>query len=138
MIIFNIESKGNLNDKINLINQKLLPFKSRKSSILLQMFEDIKKLLNCFNDKAHSIKKDENIYKEIILYLAKYSKNDLYKDMIDFLNKINVEDEFNKFVIIKNEKYKSIKNEYLKKENMIINEIKVKIKNNQLVEIINA
>ena len=102
------------------------------------MFKDIKELLNCFNDKAHSIKKDENIYKEIILYLAKYSKNDLYKDMIDFLNKINVEDEFNKFVIIKNEKYKSIKNEYLKKENMIINEIKVKIKNNQLVEIINA
>lgn len=58
--------------------------------------------------------------------------------MIDFLKKINVEDEFNKFVIIKNEKYKSIKNEYLMKENMIINEIKAKIKNNQLVEIINA
>jgi len=58
--------------------------------------------------------------------------------MIDFLKKINVEDEFNNFVIIKNEKYKSIKNEYLKKENMIINEIKAKIKNNQFVEIINT
>ena len=56
--------------------------------------------------------------------------------MIDFLKKINVEDEFNNFVIIKNEKYKSIKNEYLMKENMIINEIKAKIKNNQFVEII--
>jgi len=58
MIIFNIESKGNLNDKINLINQKLLTFKSRKSFILLQMFKDIKELLNCFNDKAHLIEKD--------------------------------------------------------------------------------
>lgn len=102
------------------------------------MFKDIKELLNCFNDKAHLIEKDENIYKEIILYLTKYSKTDLYKDMIDFLKKINIEDEFNKFVIIKNEKYKSIKNEYLIKENMIINEIKAKIKNNQFVEIINT
>lgn len=91
-----------------------------------------------FNDKAHLIEKDENIYKEIILYLTKYSKTDLYKDMIDFLKKINIEDEFNKFVIIKNEKYKSIKNEYLMKENMITNETKAKIKNNQFVEIINT
>ena len=84
MIIFNIESKGNLNDKINLINQKLLPFKSRKSSILLQMFEDIKKLLNCFNDKAHSIKKEE-IKDELIVETKEEMKEEQKEEQKDEL-----------------------------------------------------
>ena len=72
----------------------------------------------------------------MILYLGKYSKTNIYENIYEFLKKINVENEFNKFVIIKNEKIKTAKCEYLKNEFMLIQQIKENINHEQFIKIL--
>ena len=136
MIFFNMEGGGGLIEKTNQINQKLSNFKTRNSRIFSQFFCDIKALLNYFNDKAHQINDTTNIYQELCVYLQKYTQNQIYSNIQNFIKKIGVEEEFNEFVLIRNNKIKTSKKEYLTKENAITKKINDKINREEFNKIL--
>ena len=98
--------------------------------------DDIKILLDNFSAKAHLINKNDNIYKDLIMYLGKFSENNIFSIYQDLLKKNNIEDEFNKLVIIRNGKIKTPKDEYLKNENEIIKKINENIKRDEFFKIL--
>ena len=137
VIILGLDCKGNLVDKINQINKKI-SVNSINQNIFPAFFNDIKALLDIVNKKAHDINEKENIYKNLIINLGKYNHTNNYEKLNVLLEKIKVEDEFNKLVILKNEKFKTTRASYIIEEKKIIQMISDKIKSDDFLKILGS
>ena len=74
----------------------------------------------------------------MIINLGKYNHTNNYEKLNVLLEKIKVEDEFNKLVILKNEKFKTTRASYIIEEKKIIQMISDKIKSDDFLKILGS
>ena len=86
--------------------------------------DDTLEIINFSNEEAHSIKNTENIFNELVLNLSNFTGKIMYLDLIEIFKKLKVNDEFNEFVILRNNKIKMRYIDYKNEENAIFNKIK--------------
>ena len=70
------------------------------------------KILDHANDTAHFINFDESLLQQLILNLSKFSGNKEYLNLIDVLKSLNIENELQRLIVNRIEKYKKSKEEF--------------------------
>ena len=133
LIIFGITENGSFEEKCKTIIKYIRNYNNQNAFKIAKLFADISNLISQTNIKAHNIEINENIYEEIIKNLSKYTGNTQYLDLLNLIKKLDLENDFDKLVFIRNEKInkkKVEKKEYESKEAEII----LKIKNNPKIK----
>ena len=106
--MFNLDEKGNLEYKVNIITNFLLDKENTKKIVINQSICDIHKLIKESNYKAHFIDFSKDLIKQILNILNEFNlkkgiKQPLpyqvyYKDVFDIINYFDINENFKKLV----------------------------------------
>ena len=129
IFIMNLDVHGNLETKISSISNALKNLQNKNVEKIRQLLNDTSDLLTHVNNKAHFINFKEDIIKQLILNLSKFSGNKEYLSIIDILKKLKIENELEKLVKNRVEKFKKSKEDFIKNQQLI----KESIQENNLI-----
>ena len=119
IFIMNLDVQGNLKTKIKSITNVLNNCQNKNVNKIIQLLNDSSNLLTQVNNKAHYINVKEGMIKQLIFNLSRFSGNKEYIDLIDILNKMNVEDELVKLVKNRSDKFIKSKEDFIKNQETI-------------------
>ena len=131
--MFNLDEKGNLEYKVNIITNFLLDKENTKKIVINQSICDIHKLIKESNYKAHFIDFSKDLIKQILNILNEFNlkkgiKQPLpyqvyYKDVFDIINYFDINENFKKLVELRTKKFEMKLPNFLEEEEKIINDI---------------
>ena len=133
--IFQLDDKGNLITKIEIIKNYMNGIKNINGRKIMLLIDDINMLLNDANYDAHFIDFNLNLTKQIINSIAQYTDDIGYKEIIGIFQKFNVESEFKELVKIRTNKFKIRPEDFKREENRIINNIKNRPSNKDVIKL---
>jgi len=129
IFIFNLNENVTLKQKVKSINYFLSECEKEKANKIKSLINDILDIINNGNFKAHYIEVKTNLFEELkdIIYYFKFNN---HNEIFDIIANFKIEEDFKKYVFIKNSRFKISKNEYEIKEANIIS----KIRNNPFIK----
>ena len=129
IFIMNLDVHGNIEAKIASISKVIQNLNNKNVEKIKKLLKDTSDLITHANNKAYYIKFDEDIIKQLIFNLSKFSGNKEYLSLIDILKNMKIENELELLVKNRFEKFTKSKEDFIK------NQIKIKeaIQNNHLI-----
>ena len=129
IFVMDLKIQGNIDTKIKSIMNYIKNSKCKNAEKINLLLADSSKILDHANDKAHFINFDESLLQQLILNLSKFSRNKGYLNLIDVLKSLNIENELQRLIVNRIEKYKKSKEDF--KNNLML--IKESIQKNPLI-----
>lgn len=129
VFIMDLDMYGNLETKIASIINAIKSLKNKNVEKIKLLLNDTSDLLTFANNKAHYINFNEDIIGQLICNLSKFSGNKEYLGLIDILKNMNIENELEKLVKNRVEKFTKSKEDFIKNQKII----KDTIQNNPLI-----
>ena len=112
IFVMDLKIQGNIDTKIKSIMNYIKNSKCKNAEKINLLLADSSKILDHANDKAHFINFDESLLQQLILNLSKFSGNKGYLNLIDVLKSLNIENELQRLIVNRIEKYKKSKEEF--------------------------
>ena len=129
IIIMDLKPYGKTEDKIQTIINAIKNSNKNNTEKIKALLKDSNDILSHSNDKAHFINLNEDIIKQLLFNLSKFSGNKEYLSLIDTFKSLKIEDALKKLVENRLEKYKKSKESFINEQNII----KKSIEENPLV-----
>ena len=129
IMIMDLEPYGKIEDKIEIIINAIKNSKKNNTEKIMALLKDSNDILSHSNNKAHFINLNEDLIKQLLFNLSKFSGNKEYLSLIDTLKSLKIEDDLKKLVENRLEKYKKSKEKFFNEQNLI----KKSIQENPLV-----
>ena len=121
---FQLKEKSSLIHKKKIIERHLLKNKDIYSEKINQLLEDLLELIENYDYDEFNIDfKKKNIIEQIIKNIGEYKGNDNYQEIIEIMNKFEIDDLLKKLIELREDKFKD---KFKEEELNIINEIKEK------------
>ena len=98
----------------------MLKYNNDNSRQIILLFSDISDIISTTNIKAHKIEIKGKIFEELIKNVSKHCGNTEYLDMVGLFGVLDLEEEFDKLAIIRNDKINFKKTDYLAQEKELI------------------
>ena len=112
IFVMDLKIQGNIDTKIKSTMNYTKNSKCKNAEKINLLLADSSKILDHANDKAHFINFDESLLQQLILNLSKFSGNKEYLNLIDVLKSLNIENELQRLIVNRIEKYKKSKEEF--------------------------
>ena len=129
IIIMDLKPYGKTEDKIQTIINAIKNSNKNNTEKIKALLKDSNDILSHSNDKAHFINLNEDIIKQLLFNLSKFSGNKEYLSLIDTFKSLKIEDALKKLVENRLGKYKKSKESFINEQNII----KKSIEENPLV-----
>lgn len=129
IIIMDLKPYGKTEDKIKIIINAIKNSKKNNTEKIKALLKDSNDILSHSNNKAHFINLNEDLIKQLLFNLSKFSGNKEYLSLIETLKSLKIEDALKKLVENRLEKYKKSKESFFNEQNII----KKSIQENPLV-----
>ena len=129
IMIMDLEPSGKIEDKIEVIINAIKNTKKNNTEKIKALLKDSNDILFHSNNKAHFINLNEDLIKQLLFNLSKFSGNKEYLSLIETLKSLKIEDALKKLVENRLEKYKKSKESFFNEQNII----KKSIQENPLV-----
>ena len=129
IMIMDLHPHGKIEDKIEIIINAIKNSKKNNTEKIKALLKDSNDILSRSNNKAHFINLDEDIIKQLLFNLSKFSGNKEYISLIDTFKSLKIEDALKKLVENRLNKYKKTKESFFNEQNLI----KKSIQDNPLV-----
>ena len=129
IMIMDLHPHGKIEDKIEIIINAIKNSKKNNTEKIKALLKDSNDILSRSNNKAHFINLNEDIIKQLLFNLSKFSGNKEYISLINTLKSLKIEDALKKLVENRLNKYKKSKESFFNEQNLI----KKSIQDNPLV-----
>ena len=121
---FQLKEKSSLKHKKKIIERHLLKNKDIYSEKINQLLEDLLELIENYDYDEFNIDfKKKNIIEQIIKNIGEYKGNDNYQEIIEIMNKFEIDDLLKKLIELREDKFKD---KFKEEELNIIKKIKEK------------
>ena len=131
--MFNLDEKGNLEYKVNIITNFLLDKENIKKIAINKSVCDMYNLIKTSNFKAHFIDFSKDLIKQILNILNDYNiKNgqkqplpyqEYYKDVFDIIDYFDISENYKKLVQLRTKKFEMKYKDFIEEEEKIIEDI---------------
>ena len=119
IMLMNLKPYGNIEEKISIISNSIKYSKNKNAEKIRALLSDSKDILFQSNKKAHFINFDEDLIKQLLFNLSKFSGNKEYLSLIDTLKGLKIENALQKLIENRLEKYQKSKEDFIKNQNLI-------------------
>jgi hypothetical protein len=119
IMLMNLKPYGNIEEKISIISNSIKYSKNKNADKIKALLSDSKDILFQSNKKAHFINFDEDLIKQILFNLSKFSGNKEYLSLIDTLKGLKIENALQKLIENRLEKYQKSKEDFINNQNLI-------------------
>ena len=119
IMIMNLKPYGNIEEKIEAITNVIKNSKKNNAEKIKALLKDTSDVLLRSNQKAHFINLNEDLIKQIIFNLSKFSGNKDYLTLIDTLKSLKIEKELKKLVENRLDKFSKSKDDFINNQNSI-------------------
>ena len=116
IFIMDLEVYGNIETKIQSIKDAIKKANKKNADKMFKLLEDCDNLISYTNDKAHYIDLNQDMIKQLIYNLSKFSGNKEYLDLINIIQDLNIKTDFEKLVKNRMEKYKKSKEDFIQNQ----------------------
>ena len=119
IMLMNLKPYGNIEEKISIISNSIKYSKNKNAEKIRALLSDSKDILFQSNKKAHFINFDEDLIKQLLFNLSKFSGNKEYLSLIDTLKGLKIENALQKLIENRLEKYQKSKEDFINNQNLI-------------------
>ena len=119
IMLMNLKPYGNIEEKISIISNSIKYSKNKNAEKIRALLSDSKDILFQSNKKAHFINLDEDLIKQLLFNLSKFSGNKEYLSLIDTLKGLKIENALQKLIENRLEKYQKSKEDFINNQNLI-------------------
>lgn len=119
IMLMNLKPYGNIEEKISIISNSIKYSKNKNAEKIKALLTDSKNILFQSNKKAHFINFDEDLIKQLLFNLSKFSGNKEYLSLIDTLKGLKIENALQKLIENRLEKYQKSKEDFINNQNLI-------------------
>ena len=119
IMLMNLKPYGNIEEKISIISNSIKYSKNKNAEKIRALLSDSKDILFKSNKKAHFINFDEDLIKQLLFNLSKFSGNKEYLSLIDTLKGLKIENALQKLIENRLEKYQKSKEDFINNQNLI-------------------
>jgi hypothetical protein len=119
IMLMDLKPYGNIEEKISIISNAIKYSKNKNADKIKALLSDSKDILFQSNKKAHFINFDEDIIKQLLFNLSKFSGNKEYLSLIDTLKGLKIENALQKLIENRLEKYQKSKEDFINNQNLI-------------------
>lgn len=119
IMLMNLKPYGNIEEKISIISNSIKYSKNKNAEKIKALLTDSKNILFKSNKKAHFINFDEDLIKQLLFNLSKFSGNKEYLSLIDTLKGLKIENALQKLIENRLEKYQKSKEDFINNQNLI-------------------
>ena len=119
IMLMNLKPYGNIEEKISIISNAIKYSTNKNADKIKALLSDSKDILFQSNKKAHFINFDEDLIKQLLFNLSKFSGNKEYLSLIDTLKGLKIENALQKLIENRLEKYQKSKEDFINNQNLI-------------------
>ena len=119
IMLMNLKPYGNIEEKISIISNSIKYSKNKNAEKIRALLSDSKDIIFQSNKKAHFINFDEDLIKQLLFNLSKFSGNKEYLSLIDTLKGLKIENALQKLIENRLEKYQKSKEDFINNQNLI-------------------
>ena len=118
-MIMGLKPYGKIEEKIEVITNVIKNSKKKNAEKVKVLLKDSSDILSHSNKKAHFINLDEDLIKQLLFNLSRFSGNKDYLTLIDTLKSLKIENELKMLVENRLEKYSKSKEDFINNQNLI-------------------